>query len=230
LNKTENAIASSILVAVLATFSTVGSNFQFNVYAQGIFDDDGEFVPDGQDQKQTEEQEQKQKQQQDYNDQNLPKYDKDTGTYNDHDNNGIDDDSKSNNNGLPICEYKVVQDCILNELGQICTVPTSEDACQDIFYGYDGDLKPGEKTFNNNNNDNDDHTAAPPIDNHMAAPPIKDSNNDGMDDSETPYCDLVRDAYPDYTGNCWDRKDYSDSTGLYPCRDGLNVADWRNCK
>ena len=28
---------------------------------------------------------------------------------------------------------------------------------------------------------------------------------------------------------CFDRKDYSDVTGLYPCRDGSNVEDWRDC-
>ena len=56
---------------------------------------------------------------------------------------------------LPICEYKVVKDCVVNEIGQKCLVGTSDDPCQDIFYGYDGDLKPGEKTFNpNNDNDN----------------------------------------------------------------------------
>ena len=31
-----------------------------------------------------------------------------------------------------------------------------------------------------------------------------------------PYCDKVG---PDYRGNCYDRKDYSESTGLYPCND-----------
>ena len=56
---------------------------------------------------------------------------------------------------LPICEYKVVKDCVVNEIGQKCLVGTSDDPCRDIFYGYDGDLKPGEKTFNpNNDNDN----------------------------------------------------------------------------
>jgi hypothetical protein len=53
------------------------------------------------------------------------------------------------------CEYKVVQDCVLNDLGQTCKVGTSEDACQDIFYGYDGSkYKPGEKIGENSNNKN----------------------------------------------------------------------------
>jgi hypothetical protein len=42
-----------------------------------------------------------------------------------------------------------------------------------------------------------------------------------------PYCDLVTD---DYRGACHDRKDYDEETGLYPCRDGSDVKDWRDCK
>jgi hypothetical protein len=42
-----------------------------------------------------------------------------------------------------------------------------------------------------------------------------------------PYCDLVSD---DYRGACHDRKDYDEETGLYPCRDGSDVKDWRDCK
>jgi hypothetical protein len=41
-----------------------------------------------------------------------------------------------------------------------------------------------------------------------------------------PYCDLVSD---DYKGSCSDRKDGDDING-YPCRDGSNVKDWRDCK
>ena len=42
-----------------------------------------------------------------------------------------------------------------------------------------------------------------------------------------PYCDLVSD---DYKGGCHDRQDYSDDTGLAPCRDGSHVEDYRDCK
>lgn len=50
------------------------------------------------------------------------------------------------NKDLPRCEYKVVQDCIVNDLGQTCEVGTSDDPCQDVFYGWDGaNYKPGEK-------------------------------------------------------------------------------------
>jgi hypothetical protein len=41
-----------------------------------------------------------------------------------------------------------------------------------------------------------------------------------------PYCDEVSD---DYSGGCWDRKDYDQDTGLYPCKDGSEVEDWRDC-
>lgn len=42
-----------------------------------------------------------------------------------------------------------------------------------------------------------------------------------------PYCDKVG---PNYRGSCHDRKDYSESTGLYPCNDGTQKTDWRDCK
>lgn len=45
-----------------------------------------------------------------------------------------------------------------------------------------------------------------------------------------PYCDQVPD---NYQGTCHDRKDYYDggpNNGLYPCNDGTDKADWRDCK
>jgi hypothetical protein len=42
-----------------------------------------------------------------------------------------------------------------------------------------------------------------------------------------PYCDLVPD---DYEGTCHDRKDFDEDTGLYPCNDGTQQADWRDCE
>ena len=69
----------------------------------------------------------------------------DAGRPGNNDNN--DDDNDHNDiNDLPRCRYLVVKDCVLNNLGQTCEVGTSEDACQDIFYGYDNpNYKPGEK-------------------------------------------------------------------------------------
>jgi hypothetical protein len=64
-----------------------------------------------------------------------------------------------------------------------------------------------------------------------------DDNNDDKDrngpDSDYakehnhPYCDLVAEGYK---GTCHDRQDYSDDTGLAPCRDGSNVEDYKDCK
>jgi hypothetical protein len=43
-----------------------------------------------------------------------------------------------------------------------------------------------------------------------------------------PYCDLLSDEERrDVT--CHDRKDYSDTTGLYTCNDFSHVQDWRDC-
>ena len=50
----------------------------------------------------------------------------------------------------------------------------------------------------------------------------------GRPPSDNPYCDVVRQTGEPYEA-CFDRKDYSDVTGLYPCRDGSNVEDWRDC-
>lgn len=50
--------------------------------------------------------------------------------------------------------------------------------------------------------------------------------DDGDDEGGNPYCDLVPD---DYTGDCHDRKDFSEDTGLYTCRDGSHVEDWQDC-
>jgi hypothetical protein len=41
-----------------------------------------------------------------------------------------------------------------------------------------------------------------------------------------PYCDEMQ---PGETGSCWDRKDYDENTGLYPCKDGSQKEDWRDC-
>jgi hypothetical protein len=42
-----------------------------------------------------------------------------------------------------------------------------------------------------------------------------------------PYCDQVG---SNYRGVCHDRKDYSESTGLYSCNDRTHKTDWRDCK
>lgn len=48
-----------------------------------------------------------------------------------------------------------------------------------------------------------------------------------------PYCDLVSNEYMSSGGTCHDRKDYyqgGPNDGLYPCNDGTNEEDWRDCK
>lgn len=50
------------------------------------------------------------------------------------------------------------------------------------------------------------------------------SNNNNNDEDDPPYCDQVS-VYE----NCFDRKDYDQSSGLYPCKDGSYVEDWRDC-
>jgi hypothetical protein len=47
---------------------------------------------------------------------------------------------------------------------------------------------------------------------------------------DLPYCDEVESGLVESTGSCWDRKDYSDDTGLYSCRDGTEEKDWKDCK
>ncbi len=54
------------------------------------------------------------------------------------------------------------------------------------------------------------------------------ADNDN-DNDPNPYCDVVRQD-PNYHGSCHDRKDNSETTGLYTCNDGTHKADWRDCK
>jgi hypothetical protein len=56
-----------------------------------------------------------------------------------------------------------------------------------------------------------------------------DGNNGNDRDSESggkPYCDEVE---REVGVTCWDRKDYSEDTGLYPCRDGSYEENWQDC-
>jgi hypothetical protein len=56
-------------------------------------------------------------------------------------------------------------------------------------------------------------------------------NGNGNDDNgPNPYCDQVPN---NYQGACHDRLDYHQggpNDGLYPCNDGTNMYDWRDCK
>ena len=67
--------------------------------------------------------------------------------------------------------------------------------------------RPGEDNDNNDDENVDDDNS--------------ENENNANDDNR--YCDQ------DDSGSCWDRKDYDEETGLYPCIDGSQVTDWRKC-
>ena len=54
--------------------------------------------------------------------------------------------------------------------------------------------------------------------------PERDQNGQ-LINKPNPYCDQV-----DNPKDCWDRRDYDQATGLYPCNDGTQKTDWRDCK
>jgi hypothetical protein len=53
-----------------------------------------------------------------------------------------------------------------------------------------------------------------------------EQDNDNDNDGANPYCDNVPD---NYQGTCHDRQDTDDITGLDPCNDGTQRADYRDC-
>jgi hypothetical protein len=94
---------------------------------------------------------------------------------------------------LPTCKLGVVQDC-QSPYGMKCVVGTTDDPCQDMWFGMTGTPERG--------------------------PDGKLINKPSV----LPYCDKP------HSGSCWDRKDYDQTTGLYPCNDGTNNVNWKNCK
>ena len=91
-------------------------------------------------------------------------------------------------------------------MGEYCLDFDGDSIC-DVDFN-DGKMVVYEEDNNDNdngngNNDNDDNKRPP---------------------SDNPYCDQVT-VYE----SCFDRKDYDQETGLYPCKDGSNVKDWRDC-
>lgn len=64
-------------------------------------------------------------------------------------------------------------------------------------------------------------------------PATSGGSSDNGDDKPNPYCDKFEEIgdWPD--SGCHDRKDYYDGgpkDGLYPCNDGTDKEDWRDCK
>lgn len=49
------------------------------------------------------------------------------------------------------------------------------------------------------------------------------------DNKPNPYCDKVSDEYMQNGGFCHDRLDFDEETGLFPCNDGTQQKDWRDC-
>ena len=51
---------------------------------------------------------------------------------------------------------------------------------------------------------------------------------DGGSNDANPYCDKLSDSESNVS--CLDRRDYDENTTLYPCNDGSNVGDCRDCR
>jgi len=51
-----------------------------------------------------------------------------------------------------------------------------------------------------------------------------DEGEDTSSEGEKTYCDVPNPSDP-----CHDRKDYSETTGLYTCIDGSHEEDWKDC-
>jgi hypothetical protein len=112
---------------------------------------------------------------------------------------------------------------------------SSQEELEEAYEGsqWEDDIGPNEFEEATNNDDDDD----------------KDNDDDNRDDEEQTftcsdgstvtedeqcpstvpnlYCDLVSD---DYRGSCHDRKDASDTKGLYTCNDGTHKDRWQDCE
>jgi hypothetical protein len=87
--------------------------------------------------------------------------------------------------------------------------------------------RPGEVDDNDDDNDDDDN--GDNGDNGEQIFTCSDGSTVTGDEEcsstgPNPYCDKVG---PNYRGSCHDRKDYSETTGLYHCNDGTQKSDWR---
>ena len=108
---------------------------------------------------------------------------------------------------LPLCDG-TFQDCVTKN-GDVCVAGTTAHECEC-------------------NDDMSDCQNHPPQEQKecydgiivvadQSCPPPKDPS---------PYCNTP--AAED-SKNCWDVKDYSQDTKLYPCNDGTHKADWKDC-
>jgi hypothetical protein len=75
---------------------------------------------------------------------------------------------------------------------------------------------------------NDGSSSEDPLDcGDATAPPLDPEPSPSPSREPLPYCDIV--AGPGFNGACHDRRDYDELTGLYPCNDGTQEVDWRDC-
>jgi hypothetical protein len=73
-------------------------------------------------------------------------------------------------------------------------------------------------------NDNDDDEKTANCGGEACTPTEKEDST-----LDEPYCDELQPESGFREQSCWDRKDYDQDTGLYPCRDGSEEKDWRDC-
>jgi hypothetical protein len=99
---------------------------------------------------------------------------------------------------------------------------------EDDGYTYDSDDPEEQQEQDEEEQQNYDDQDLPKYDEDTGT--YNDDNNDGKDDdsdsdsNNQPYCDEV-----DNNVACYDRKDYDQTTGLYPCKDGSQVSDPIKC-
>ena len=137
---------------------------------------------------------------------------------NDDDSNNDDNDSDTNDD-LPLCRWGEKQDCKVKN-GMVCKVDERADPCMDIWGGFSGESnaefskrvgKIVESSTYPSNND-----------------PSSNSDNDqnSKPKDPSPYCSTPA---AENSKSCWDVKDVDQVSGKYPCNDGTQKADWKDC-
>lgn len=109
--------------------------------------------------------------------------------------------------GLPLCDG-TFQDCVTNN-GDVCVAGTTvhECECNDDMSDCQNHLSQEQKECYDGIIVVADRPCPPPKD-------------------PSPYCNTP--AAED-SKSCWDVRDYSQDTKLYPCNDGTHKVDWKDC-
>lgn len=109
---------------------------------------------------------------------------------------------------------QVAQEEVINLFEDLTTAKAEEDTQKETFQSQSRQSD-NDNPSSNDNDSNDDNG---------------DSDNDNYNDNDNqPYCDIARQTGQSYD-SCHDRKDYDEDTLLYPCKDGSQEEDWRNCE